>query len=1244
MITIHQKNETNFTGNGDGSIDESIINPVVSWEMNGEFRFDFEYPFVSKFSKYIVNQNILRVPVPFMENQLFRIYRTRKTLDSIQVEARHIFYDLLDNLIDETRTVNQSGQPAIQNILNATQYPHRFEGLSDITTTGNIELILCNPVEALLDDNKANSFISQLGGEILRDNFRIHMLRQMGSNRGVHIEHKKDLMGYEATIDESTVVTRIYPRGFGGLELPERYIDSPLLDPDHPKIKMVEYDVKAAVGESVDDEDAIPLEDAYDLLRQYANQEFSEYHIDEPESTIHVDFVTLNNTLEYKDLSGLQEIRQGDVVRISIPDEEYEITSRLIAFKSDPLQENHYEHTTLGNHVVEFTSSGESIDSIRKELEDVRNTATIAMQSANGKNRNFYGIDEPSHPSLGDLWYQNNGQETIMWQYVEVNGERFWREIANTADTEATKQAVEQAQAEIDTLSDQIDSGINELNGKIDANFISLTGITDHLETLNNQAQQTANQALSNAATSIGIAQDALSKADGLDTLTQMMQVDINEIEGTLAIKADQTEVSTLNQTVHRHTLDILANAQGLQAKAEQSDVDLLNGTVQQLGADLDFTAGQITSKVWQTDISSAIDSINVGGRNYIQINNLGVYGQYNSAWGVINEYTIETTIRDANRMTLRVNDWNPTGGHFILSGYMYIDDDPITNSTVTNLATNWSNDNTFIGENGYFEHRSVRTGSVSWIIHIFNSAFMPVGSVVRIEYLKFEKGTKPTDWTPSPEDIYSSIELVETEWKQTAQGFDQSILQINTDLNGKAELSAFNTLNSTVQSTISRIGTAEGKINSVESTANGTQQIVSGPNGLTTQVATIADGFNVWVSSFEDLDISGRNYAAKSNIGSYAPYNTIPTIDVEGTLFSTKVGTANFFTVRIVGLVPAIGEFTTISGYFKKNGNPLTRSEWLSGRGNTNFSPGTLYVDDSTGYFENTQPGNGSSNFVLHANFGLVSGDIVTIEKFTVSKGGKAFSWSPAPEDVATKGQLTVLSDQINLAVAQGDVLGRINVQAGRTLIQNQRLFLDGTTTIRGGAFIDDAWISSLNVDNITMSGTLNGNNMNIININVSNLVGDRTTFVRSYWNGISNNVSIDGSGITVSHSDGSQTIMNANGLYHREGGSNYSTNYLFDVITVTGLNHSDTLRWVNVPAIYRGKQFKAHAVLADTYGVTNDAAYFNMAMLRVVCFVDEIDYVNGRVGLRGYSFHRDIRNNGTFRRAIQVKLILSY
>lgn len=75
---------------------------------------------------------------------------------------------------------------------------------------------------------------------------------------------------------------------------------------------------------------------------------------------------------------------------------------------------------------------------------------------------------------------------------------------------------------------------------------------------------------------------------------------------------------------------------------------------------------------------------------------------------------------------------------------------------------------------------------------------------------------------------------------------------------------------------------------------------------------------------------------------------------------------------------------------------------------------------------------------------------------------------------------QITQLSDQINLKVSKGDLISQINVEAGKTLIQTGKLYLDAATvTFSGKAFIPVASIKDLTADAIKV-GTLTGMTIN--------------------------------------------------------------------------------------------------------------------------------------------------------------------
>lgn len=84
---------------------------------------------------------------------------------------------------------------------------------------------------------------------------------------------------------------------------------------------------------------------------------------------------------------------------------------------------------------------------------------------------------------------------------------------------------------------------------------------------------------------------------------------------------------------------------------------------------------------------------------------------------------------------------------------------------------------------------------------------------------------------------------------------------------------------------------------------------------------------------------------------------------------------------------------------------------------------------------------------------------------------------------------RFTQLSNNVNLKVNKGDVIGQINLEAGRTLLQNQKIYLDADTVgFSGKAFIPSAAIKDLDAGKIT-TGTLDAANVNVINLNANNI-----------------------------------------------------------------------------------------------------------------------------------------------------------
>ena len=173
---------------------------------------------------------------------------------------------------------------------------------------------------------------------------------------------------------------------------------------------------------------------------------------------------------------------------------------------------------------------------------------------------------------------------------------------------------------------------------------------------------------------------------------------------------------------------------------------------------------------------------------------------------------------------------------------------------------------------------------------------------------------------------------------------------------------------------------------------------------------------------------------------------------------------------------------------------------------------------------------------------------------------------------------KISQMSDDINLRVQKGDLLSQINIQAGSTLIQSKKLFLDASSVVfSGNAFIPSAAITDLSADKIT-TGTLNAGNVNIINLNVDKLVGNTTEFVRSGWtNAYGSHVQIDGGGMGVSYGNW-YTRFDGNGMTFKDGGDNLGG---FTRVGMTGAPS-----WYNGLAFNAGGDAEFLSIGAQDYG----------------------------------------------------------
>jgi phage minor structural protein len=416
LINIYNSTETDFENNGLAVLD-TCIKAEVSEELNGIYDITLEYPLFGNTKwQYLIEDNIIKAPTP-RGTQLFRIVNKNKTMSSIEIYARHIFYDLLYNFLEDVRPTNLNGAGSLNWILSHTQYTHRFKGYSDILNTGTAYYVRKNPVESILGDLD-NSYLKTWGGEVLRDNFDIRINGAIGEDRGYTITWGKNLQGINDKTDYSNVITKVMPVGRdvndNPLLLPEKYIDSPLINNYFkPKIKDFDFPNIKVITNPQEGETAVSQDDVYTKLREQAALLFSEQNIDKPILDAEIDFVELSKTEEYKDYSILQQIYMGDIVTCKHEKIGINLKAKVVKYTYDAIREK-YINITLAD------ATANNAESVTINIPSVINNIHLSIDQTKQ-------ITDKLKNALGGYVVKRDGEILIMDTKDIRTATKVWR-------------------------------------------------------------------------------------------------------------------------------------------------------------------------------------------------------------------------------------------------------------------------------------------------------------------------------------------------------------------------------------------------------------------------------------------------------------------------------------------------------------------------------------------------------------------------------------------------------------------------------------------------------------------------------------------------------------------------------------------------------------------------------------------------------------------------------------------------
>lgn len=297
------------------------------------------------------------------------------------------------------------------------------------------------------------------------------------------------------------------------------------------------------------------------------------------------------------------------------------------------------------------------------------------------------------------------------------------------------------------------------------------------------------------------------------------------------------------------------------------SSLKTVTDTVSSQGTQLSTVQGQISSKVWQQDITTAVTSLEIGGRNLAQNTNQGTSG-----WSWIMQtggYTAaEITESGVKTCKLTRNNVAQSGWSVIL--YNNIGRSKLeTNTTYTisfdvrgnvdvnswgvqllrddgtgQLCATWSYKNNTSKANVWSKIictiKTVATFPESTDQQLYLNAMPSTpGTWYKFKNLKIEKGDKATDWSPAPEDVDSSITSVEgkvttisnkyTDLNQALSSLTATVNSNTTAISKKADGSIVTSLQSNITALQADLNSIKSEISKTYVTNNALSDSLSG-------------------------------------------------------------------------------------------------------------------------------------------------------------------------------------------------------------------------------------------------------------------------------------------------------------------------------------------------------------------------------------------------------------------------------
>lgn len=1086
--------------------DNDFIEAEMTEEINAANQINFSTPLKDR-----IADNIYYVAIPTPRSKqkylLFKLLSERVQNDRIEYQGIEEAYDELKQYgyIKDIRPNDRTAEEMLKMVLeptrwtlgNVTETSHQstnfyyityLEALQKIVGLFNIELTF----EVTIDP-KSNKITRR----------QVNIYTEQGQRTGKRFEYGSNLLTVQQEQDSQELITALVGRGKGEL-VSEGHDDTP--DGYGRRITFADVVWTKKDGNPVDkpagqeyliDPEATALYGFSDGNPRIGLTIFED--IEDPVELINATWRALQSLKRPKvsfkaDVTDVGQLGLGDTVAIIRHDLKIEYFTRVYKVKHNLLNENDNQ-IELGDDFSghSITSSLIKVDEIANEA---RETAGHAAIAANGKNNNYYSSVQPLAPVEGDIWYKDLGNgETDMYQYH--NG--GWVFIQSTRDlhvvenqVKEAQQGLDQAKADIINNKQKADADIENLNKSIEANKKvadeSLQKLNDSVTNLQGQYD---NNVVPNLNKVMADASDALQKyitaQNSIADLTRQAQEqgkDIADVSNT--VKGLNINYANLAGDVNSTKVDV---------KGLQATIGTANGDIAQLKLDAQNLQTMLAGKVDNTTYTNFVNLTNQALNARLTASDLNGYAKTVDVQATANGLRVDLNSvtqdiqNDLSQLSARI----ATTSQQFSSYYTKSETDNKTNSAKNDAVNaiksdgNWQGLSNILTNSGFLQTADGFLQKVQQTtLPMFNGGGVNLVSGTTEDIIVDDTGNTGTQgWHFKTIPINADLEVGDkitvsvenvvltgngdlSKWGATLYSTDISEMrannyEINAGKNAKVTITvtSMNDVNKQTALLIysGRVSDTQGKKAIFHHLKVERGEIDTpyspAPSDNVTQIA-----FSELSQSLEGLSstVSGNYGDLQSQIDQTAKNIRQEVSDKTSGLQTQITQQANSFNVSLNALRNETA-WQKVTTAIDANNYTTTGNYWIQAVSNSNTPDGSAWAylevvaEPAVERIKQTWQRDNNAN-----------------EAYTRLKTGNTWSdWQKT--------------------VTAGNIMAQINMSAGTTLIQNNKIYMDADSTIFSGkAFIPSAAISNLSADKIT-TGTLNAGLINVINLNASSI-----------------------------------------------------------------------------------------------------------------------------------------------------------